>query len=70
MLAEYHAMTMRVEEELAKPREEQSYAEIETSLNKLSENEESKKVAKYAQIFLSRIEGYRLAIKVGCGGRV
>ena len=65
LLAEYHAITMRVEEELAKPRGEQSYVEIETSLNRLSENEESEKVAKYAQIFLSRIEGYRLAIKVG-----
>ncbi len=65
LLAEYYAIKMRVEEELLKPREEQSYAEIETSLIKLSENEESEKVAKYAQIFLSRIEGYKLAIKVG-----
>jgi hypothetical protein len=65
LLAEYYAIKKRVEEELLKPREAQSYAEIETSLIKLSENEESEKVAKYAQIFLSRIEGYKLAIKVG-----
>ena len=65
LLAEYYAIKMRVEEELAKPREEQSYAEIEASLNKLAENEESEKVAKYARIFLARIGGYQLAIKVG-----
>ena len=65
LLAEYYAIKMRVEEELAKPREEQNYDEIEALLNKLAGNEESEKVAKYAQIFLSRIAGYKLAIKVG-----
>lgn len=65
LLAEYYAIKMRVEEELAKPWEEQNYDEIEALLKQLTDNEESEKVAKYARIFLSRIAGYKLAIKVG-----
>ena len=43
----------------------ENYDEIEALLKQLTDNEESEKVAKYARIFLSRIAGYKLAIKVG-----
>ncbi len=64
MLKKFNSLQKRIEEEQAKPLNEQKYEEIKKGLLEIIENKQAGKAARYAEFVIKRVENYELALSV------
>lgn len=64
-LEKYYALQKEIEAEQTKPLNEQDYSAIKEGLQKLIDDKDAGKAARYAQAILARVNGFELAIEVG-----
>ncbi|MBN2181360.1 MAG: SH3 domain-containing protein [Sedimentisphaerales bacterium] len=64
-LEKYYDLQKQLEEERAKPTDQQDYTEIKDALLEIANDENAGKAARYAQAVVEQVKGYELAIEVG-----
>ena len=64
LIAQCQQFTAQIDDELKKPLDEQNYAPVKESLEKMKQDPEAGKAAMYAQLLLDRIGRYELAKNV------
>jgi hypothetical protein len=64
-LDKYYDIQKQIEAEHAKPMDQQDYTGIKEELDKIANDENAGKAARYAQAVMEQVKGYELAIEVG-----
>lgn len=64
-LDKYYDIQKQIEAERAKPTDQQDYTGIKEELEKIANDENAGKAARYAQAVIEQVKGYELAIEVG-----
>ncbi|MBN2182072.1 MAG: hypothetical protein JW715_09160 [Sedimentisphaerales bacterium] len=64
-LEKYYDLQKQLEEERAKPMEQQDYTEIRDALLEIANDENAGKAARYAQAVIEQVKGFELSIEVG-----
>lgn len=64
-LDKYYTIQKQIEDERAKPMNQQDYTSIKEELLKIANDENAGNAARYAQAIIEQVKGYELAIEVG-----
>lgn len=63
-LKEYYDLKKQIEDEQAKPTNQQNYTDIKKQLAEIANNKNAGKAARYAQFVIGQIEGFEVALAV------